>query len=336
METKIVLSGIRATGRMHIGNLIGAIQHWARFSQDPAVKCYYFIADLHTLTTQTDPAEIRRDREEIVLDILAAGVDPERATIYCQTSVPEIANLAWAFSCLTSVATLERMHHWKEKKGKLEELGREANAGLLTYPVLMAADILGPKANIVPVGEDQRSHVEVAREIARIFNREYGSLFPEPQEAIYPGGRVPSLTADGKMGKSEADSGTIFLSEELNSAQRKLLRGVTDPDRKRLSDPGNPNVCNIYTLHTILSTPQECDEIFGGCTSARIGCIQCKNVVFAHIREKLEPLQERRRELVARGPGFISEILHEGGKKARTRFAETLAQVQDRMGITPY
>lgn len=332
----IVLSGIRATGRMHLGNYIGALRHQVALANDPSNDCYYFVADLHTLTTGFSPDELRRNREELVLDFLGAGLDPNRATLYSQTSVPEISQLSWLLSCLTQMKDLEGMSHWDEKRKRLVEEGKPITAGLFTYPVLMAADILGPKANIVPVGDDQRQHVEFARGLARAFNRRFGETFPEPHELVQSGGRVPSLQADGKMGKSEAEPGTVYLTDRAGDAWTKVRNAITDPQRTHKRIPGDPSICNIYTLHTILSTGEEIAWAHDGCRSADIGCIECKQSVFAHIKPILEQVQERRAQFAAKGPNFVRELLHENGKRARARFAETLAEVQNRMGVSPY
>lgn len=332
----IVLSGVRATGRMHLGNYIGALQHQVSLSEDPNNQCYYFVADLHTITTGFKPEELSNNREQLALDFLGAGLDPEKACLYCQTSVPEISELSWLLSCLVGYNKLEGMSHWEEKKKRLTEEKQLVTAGLFTYPVLMAADILGVKGEIIPVGDDQRQHVEFAREIARAFNKRFGMTFPEPDDKVFGVGRVPSLQANGKMGKSEAESGTIYLTEPVADARKKVLTAQTDTKRVYRSDIGNPADCNIYTLHTILSTAEEIQWVYGGCTTAGIGCRECKEKVFTNIAPILERIQERRATFEARGPKFIRELLHENGKKARAVFGKTLAEVRDKMGIPSY
>jgi tryptophanyl-tRNA synthetase len=322
---------------MHLGNYYGALRHQVALANDPKNYCLFFVADLHTLTTATDPEALRRDRESLVLDFLGSGLNPDSAVLYCQSSVPEITQLAWFLACLAPVAALQGMHHWKEKKDKLEGLGREANAGLLTYPVLMAADILGPKANIVPVGDDQRAHVEFARELARAFNSTFGVVFPEPQELVQEGGRVPGLQADGKMAKSGgSEKGTIFLTESVASALKKVKAAPHAPRGDSGKDFGDPTQCSIFTLHTIVSQPESIQWANVGCRAGTIGCNECKLRMFQHIEPLLEEIQERRAQYAAKGPKFVQELLHENGKVARKRFAQTLAEVQDKMGITPY
>lgn len=331
----VVLSGIRATGQLHLGNYMGALRNFVTLAQDPNNECFYFIANLHTLTTRQDPIQMQADLRNIVLDFLACGLDPERSTIYAQSSVPEISELSWLLACLTPVSALMGMPHFKEKTDKLSEEGMVANAGLLTYPVLMAADILGPHANLVPVGEDQHPHVELARELARRFNHHFGDTFPVPNllegEAI----RVPGLTASGKMGKSEADS-AIMLNDSPEDVDRKLRSAVTDPNRRRRSDPGNPEVCNIFTFHHLMSDPEEIEWARKGCTSASIGCVECKAVITRHINEILAPIRARRQELLVRGMDFIDEIIHEGGKRARKVIAVNVAEAKEKMGVPFY
>ena len=332
---KVVLSGIRATGQLHLGNYLGAIQHFVTLAQDPNNDCFYFIANLHTLTTRQDPAQLQHDLRNIVLDYLACGLDPERCTIYAQSSVPEISELAWLLACLTPVSGLMNMHHFKEKRERLEEEGTTANAGLLTYPVLMAADILAPHANLVPVGQDQHAHVEMARELARRFNHHFGETFPIPNLLEGPGIRVPGLSASGKMGKSDAD-GSIILTDTDQVVDQKFRQAVTDPQRQKRTDPGNPEICTIYTFHHLVSTPTEIEWARKGCTSAGIGCLECKAVVAKHINDLLAPIRERRRELMSQGMSRIDDIIHQGGLKAREVIAPHVTETKNKMGVPFY
>lgn len=332
---QVVLSGIRATGQLHLGNFLGAIQHFVELAQDPDNDCYYFIANLHTLTTRQDPDRLQADLRNIVLDYLACGLDPERCTIYAQSSVPEISELAWLLACLTPVHGLMNMHHFQEKRDDLEGAGLTANAGLLTYPVLMAADILGPHANLVPVGQDQHAHVELAREVARRFNYHFGNTFPIPDLLDGPGIRVPGLSASGKMGKSDAE-GSIMLTDDQTTVDHKFRRAITDPQRQKRSDPGDPQVCNIYTFHQLLSTAEQLQWAHQGCTSAGIGCLECKTVVAGHVNDILAPIRERRRELLAQGIDRIDDIIREGGLKARQVIAPHVAEAKDKMGVPFY
>lgn len=338
MIRQIVLSGIRPTAEdQHLGNYLGAIRYFAELSHKEDTECFFFVADLHALTTcgLTFEAEgIRRGRDAIVLNLLAAGVNPD-STIYTQSSIPELAELAWILGCLTRVGELETMHHWSEKRGKLSELGVEANAGLLTYPVLMAADILGPRADLVPVGEDQRQHVEFARELARTFNRVTNTqCFPVPNVQVRGEVTVRSTThPEDKMGKSDPD-GCVFLNDPPDVTKMKFARAASDPARVRLTDPGNPEICNVFTMHQQLSPGEDVLWAMKGCRDASIGCFECKMRVAGHVNKLLEPMRERRRELDAKGPSFITEILDAGNRRARARVAETVAAAKEIMGLS--
>ncbi|HDZ85174.1 MAG TPA: tryptophan--tRNA ligase [Candidatus Moranbacteria bacterium] len=244
----VVLSGIRATGSLHLGNYLGAMKFFAQLSQDGTKDCFFFIANLHTLTTKTDPEDIKRDLKEIVLDYVSIGIDPNVATIFAQSSVPETCELNWLLGCLASMGDLERMPHFKDKKDKKEAKREMVNAGLLTYPVLMAADILGPQANLVPVGEDQYPHVELTRELARRFNTIYGETFPVPDLLSGEAIRVPGLDGTEKMGKS--DYNTIDLSDSSDVVRKKMAKAMTDPSRKKRSDPGiHQYVMYMHCIH---------------------------------------------------------------------------------------
>lgn len=333
----VVLSGIRATGVLHLGNYMGALVNFARLDKDPDKDCFFFVATQHSLTTREDPDALDRDMREIVLTFLACGIDPEKSTIYVQSSVPETNQLAWLLACLAPVSELVTMPHFKDKADNLKGLGQEANGGLLTYPLLMAADILGPQANLVPVGDDQKPHVEFARRLARQFNKRYNTdLFPIPDLLEGDGKRVPGLQADGKMSKESGNQdGTIFLLDSAAEVERKVKRGVTDPQRVGRRDPGDPNVCNIFTMHHMFSTPEEIAWAQTGCQTAGIGCVECKRVIWEHINARLAPIQERRRELEAEGVD-VEEILHEGGKRARARIKPVVEEALELAGVRVY
>jgi len=327
-----VLSGIRATGRLHFGNLLGAVSNFVRFQQTGNI-CMYFIADWHTLTTLEDPEELRGNLIEIVKDYLAAGLDPEKSIIYAQSSVPEIAELCLYLSMIQPVGDLMRIPTYKDLIRKNPD---NINLGLLTYPVLMAADILGPKATLVPVGSDQVPNVELAQMLARKFNNRFGETFAEPKmmEQMI---KVPGLDGE-KMGKSESDN-AIDLSMPMPAIrQRYLTKGITDPERKRVADPGDPyNRCrSVYPVHELITTGEvESRTIATACIKAEIGCVECKNRLVDSIAKILEPFQTKRAELAGRND-YVREVLHEGGKKARAIIAETTAHVRDKMGIVLY
>lgn len=333
-----VLSGIRATGRLHFGNFLGAVRNFVKFQQ-PENTCLYFIADWHTLTTLDDPEELRGNLIEIVMDYVAAGLDPEQSIIYAQSSVPEIAELCLYLSMIQSVGELQRIPTYKELVRKNPD---NVNLGLFTYPVLMAADILGPKATLVPVGEDQVPNVELAQSLARRFNHRYGQtlVYPEMMPQML---KVPGL--DGaKMGKSESDNAIDINSPISVIRDRYQRKGVTDRKRIRASDPGDPyqlegpdSGCqSVYPVHELV-TEGETDtrKIANACRSAQIGCVGCKNILVDSIAKVLEPFQARRMELAGQ-TDYIREVLHEGGKRARTLIAPTVEAVREKMGIVIY
>lgn len=329
----IVLSGIRATGRLHFGNFLGAVQHFVEYQERDDTTCLYFVADLHTLTTLDNPDELRTNLMEMVKDYLAAGLDPERSIIYVQSSVPEITELCLYLGMLQPLGDLMVIPTYKDL---VRRFPNKVSHGLVTYPVLMAADILGPRATLVPVGEDQVPNVELARDLARRFNNRYGDLFTIPRmmsEMV----RVVGL--DGaKMGKSDADN-SIDISASIDDIrQRYLQRGITDEQRVRRSDPGDPyNRCkSVYPLHELVTAGEvQTRTIAQACMAAQIGCADCKHMLVDGIAAVLLPFQERRRE-IADKDAEVREILHEGGKKARAIIAETVAEVRDRMGIVLY
>lgn len=332
MPTETVLSGIRATGRLHFGNFMGAVRHFVDF-QKPENRCMYFIADLHTLTTLRNPDELRSNLTEIVKDYLAAGLDPKESIIYAQSSVPEIPELSLLLSMSQPLGELERIPTFKELVRKNPD---NVTLGLVSYPVLMAADILGPKATIVPVGEDQVPNVELARNLAHRFNERHGVTFVMPNmmaEMV----RVPGLDGE-KMGKSEADNAIDINAPLAEIRQRYLDRGITDPERKRITDPGDPyNRCrSVYPLHEMI-TPGEAQtrEIANLCSTAAIGCVDCKHRLVDSIASVLEPFQERRKALQDQD-GYVRDVLADGGRRAREIIAKTVADVRDKMGIVIY
>ena len=330
--SQIVLSGIRATSRLQLGNFLGAVINFVKFQQ-PGNTCMYFIADLHSLTTMESPEEIRGNLIEIVKDYIAAGLDPEQSIIYAQSSIPEISELCLYLSMIQQVGELERIPTFKEKIKKNPD---NVNLGLLTYPVLMAADILGPKATLVPVGEDQVPNVELARSLARRFNSRFGETFVLPEmmtEMI----RVPGL--DGKkMSKSDADN-AIELSMTIPVIRERYLKfGVTDIERKLRSDPGDPykRCQSVYPVHELVTVGEiETRVIANACLEAEIGCVDCKHQLVDNIAKVLEPFQDTRAKLSDKDD-YVREVLHEGGKKARALILETVKEVREKMGIVIY
>jgi tryptophanyl-tRNA synthetase len=330
-EVKTVLSLVRATGRQHLGNYLGALRQMGELSRRADRRCFFGIADLHTLTTHPDPRTVRANTPEAVLDILASGVDPQRSVVFTQSSVPETSELFWLLCCLMPLGLLQRATTFKDKSEKQPE---NVNAGLLTYPVLMAADILGPRAHYVPVGEDQYQHLEMARDLASKFNRLYcpegEPLFPEPQPVAKEPVRVPGLDGTGKMGKS--DGNALLLSDTPDEMWEKLRPAVTDPARKRRQDPGTPEICNVYGLHELVSSKETQEWAAHGCRTAGIGCIDCKKRLHVHVVELLGPVQERRAAL-ARERGLAEDVLSDGARRARAAIGETVERAKDRMGL---
>ena len=334
-EPQTVLSGIRATGRLHLGNCLGALTRFARMSRDSRYKCFFFVADMHTLTTLKEAERIKDNLPNVILNYLAAGVDPNSASIYVQSSVPQVTELGWYFICLTNVNDLLTQPAYKDKASKQPE---DNNAGLLTYPVLMAADILGPRADLVPVGKDQKPHLELAAKLARKFNSLYGDYFPVPdalssEMVLIPGLSVMDENGNfAKMGKSEGN--TLNLSDDAETTRQKIKVSPTDPQRIRRSDPGDPNHCAIHALHEHVSDQRKIEWVRQGCSSAAIGCIECKDALSDNINDLLSEFRDRRADL-ARKPERIQEALEAGRERANRVFDETLNVVRERMGIAP-
>ncbi len=326
-EKKVVVSGIRATGKLHIGNYLGAMKDFVALQDH--YRCFFFVADYHTLTTHPDPQQLRENLPEIVLDYLAAGLDPEKVVIYAQSSVPQVAELCLLLSMVAYKGELERCATFKEKARQQPD---NVNLGLLAYPVLMAADVLIHKANLVPVGEDQVQHLEMARDFAQRFNRRYGEIFPLPYPLQREPVRVPGLDGKSKMGKSEGN--TIDLTDDPDTIRRKVMKAVTD------SDPIGPDFSllakqNVLYLHRFFSTPEEIQELEGEMRAGRAGYKVAKELLAERIIRFLTPFQERRRDLAAR-KDYVREVLHEGGKKARESAQKTLDEARELMGLVRY
>ncbi len=321
-----VFSGIRPSGRLHIGNYFGAIENWLKL-QDEA-ECIFAVVDYHGMTTPYDPKEMMKEKYEVVLDYLAAGIDPKKSTLIVQSQVPEHTELAWILGTITPVSWLERVPTFKEKVALHPEY---VNLGLLSYPVLMAADILIYKSDIVPVGEDQLPHIELAREIANRFNKMFGKTFPSPKEALTKGARIMSLDDPTKK-MSKTGGGGILLSDSPGEIWKKLAPAVTDPARKRATDPGNPDVCNIYSLHKIMSLPEQIKMVADSCRHAKFGCLDCKKILAKNIADEFEDFRKKRKEL-EKDPERVQEILRVGAEKARLTAYETLAEVKKKTGL---
>lgn len=328
----VVLSGIRATGRLHFGNFLGAVRNFVDFQQSDNT-CLYFIADLHTLTTLDDPEELRKNLIEIVKDYLAAGLDPDQSIIYAQSSIPEISELALYLSMFQPLGELERIPTFKDLVRKNSD---RVSLGLVSYPVLMAADILGPQSTLVPVGEDQVPNVELARSLSERFNKRFGQTFTVPrmmEEMV----RVVGLDGS-KMGKSEADNAIDINATTDEIRQRYRTKGVTDERKVRRNDPGDPyNRCkSVYPLHELVTRGEvHSRSIANACISGELGCGDCKNKLVDSIAAILEPFQERRAELASQDD-YVRDVLIEGGKKARAIIAPTVDDVRYKVGIVRY
>ena len=324
-----IFSGIQPSGELHIGNYLGAVQNWVRL-QEGRDATFYCIVDLHALTGNYEPADLRRRRHEMTVSLLAAGLDPERCTLFFQSAVPQHAELAWIFNTVTPLGELERQVQYKEKSARQESV----LTGILTYPVLQAADILLYRATRVPVGEDQVQHLELSREIARRWNHHFAAAapyFPEPQPLLTPVKRLMGLDGQAKMSKSLGN--TIGLLESREQIWEKLRPAMTDPARVRKTDPGNPDVCNIYSMHKAFSDDATQATVAANCRSAAWGCIECKKVLAESMEMVLVPIRRRASEIGAR-PSYVTDVLEEGAKRARTIAQETMRQVYERMGLT--
>ncbi len=336
MARDTLLSGFRPTGRLHLGHLHGTLQNWVKLQE--SYRSFFFVADWHALTTGFDETEgIAESTREMVADWLAVGLDPEKAVLFRQSAILEHAELFLLFAMITPTPWLLRNPTVKEQAKELDLVESDDDAemtkinfGHLGYPVLQAADILIYKAKKVPVGVDQVPHVEVTREIARRFNHLYRPVFPEPDPLL---SEVPKISGlDGrKMSKSYGNA--VFLSEPLADVESKLSKMITDPRRKRRTDPGDPKDCPAYqSFHKIYCTPEELRVVNEGCTTAAIGCLDCKKIMIKHVVEDLEPIQARRRDLDAR-PGLVDEVLAEGNRKARAVAQETMKEVRSAVGL---
>jgi len=321
-----LFSGIQPSGDIHIGNYLGAIRNWVELI--PQCECIYCVVDLHAITVPYEPAGMQQRILDAAAVNIACGIDPERATLFVQSYVPEHSELAWLLNTITPIGDLQRMTQFKDKAKQHEE---SVSAGLLNYPVLMAADILLYKAEVVPVGEDQVQHLELAREITRRFTSRFGPVFPEPQERLTAAARIMGLDdPTRKMSKSLGN--TIGLLEEPASIWEKIRTGVTDPARVRRSDPGEPTKCNVFTLHQYFSSPDQIDYVANGCRSAGIGCTECKKILFESMMAVLNPIRERTRQLLAE-PETVWGILRRGADHCREIAAATMADVRKAMGL---
>ncbi|MGH7853932.1 MAG: tryptophan--tRNA ligase [Candidatus Binatia bacterium] len=324
---EIIVSGMRPTGKLHLGHFHGALVNWLRLQEQ--YQCYFFVADWHALTTDyATPQGIRESTIEMVMDWLAVGLDPAKSVLFRQSRVKEHAELHLLYSMITPVSWLERNPTYKEQMKEI--VGKDLSTyGFLGYPVLQAADITIYKANKVPVGVDQAPHVELTREIVRRFNQLYRPVFPEPEVLLTEAQKVPGL--DGrKMSKSYGNA--VFLSDPPKEIDSKISRMMTDPARVKRTDPGEPEKCPAFQLHKIYSTPQEIEYVTQGCRTAAIGCLDCKKIMIKHVIEELAPIRERRAQF-ENNPEKVEEILESGTQAAQQQAGATLAEVRETIGL---
>ena len=320
-----IFSGIQPSGELHIGNYLGAVKNWAELQR--SYESFFCIVDYHAITIPYEPEDLRVRTREMMVSLLAAGLDPSRSTIFVQSMVPEHTELAWIFNSVTPLGELERQTQYKDKASRMESVP----AGILNYPILQAADILLYRADLVPVGEDQVQHLELSREIARRWNARFGDgFFPEPQAKLTPARRIMGLDGNAKMSKSMGN--TVGLLEPPESIWEKLRPAVTDPARVRRTDPGTPEVCNIYHLHRAFSPPDVVAHVETQCRTAGWGCIECKKVLFEHMNKELAPIRARSVEIRARTE-IVDQVIGDGAATARRVASETMREVKLRMGL---
>ncbi len=324
---KRVLSGIRATGRLHLGNYLGAVKGFLELQDNPEYETFYMVADVHTITTPYDVNELRQNRREVILDYLAAGLDPKRSVIFQQAEVNEHIELAFYFSAVTSIGKMQHLPTFKEK---VKQHPLDTTMALLNYPILMAADILIYKAGLVPVGIDQEPHLEVAREIARSMNHKYGTDFPEPQRFATKGEYVPSLTGEGKMSKS-VEGSYINITDDLHSIKDKLAKAPTDAGtgEKVPEEGGVAALLKFVELFQGIEKRQDYEKKYLG---EGIRYKDLKEELSEAIYEELKPLQEKRIELES-NPSFVDQVITEGAEKARKVAKETVKEVKEKMGL---
>ena len=327
MSKKRVLSGMQPSGRLHIGNLVGALQNWVRL-QDK-YECYYFVADWHALTSQySDTSQLKENTKDLLMNWLAAGLNPEKSVIFIQSHIPEHAELHILLSMITPLGWLGRVPSYKEKQEEIKD--RDLHTyGFLGYPVLQSADILSYKANYVPVGIDQLPHLEITREICRRFNYFYSNVFPEPEGLLTEFPKVPGT--DGRKMSKTYDN-CIYLSDLPQDVEQKVKTMITDPKRVKRTDRGDPEISPVFHLHKIFSSKKELDEVADGCRSAAIGCLDCKRILLKNLFKVLEPIWEKRKKFIEK-PQLLEDVFRAGAEKARKIASVTLSEVSNAVGI---
>jgi tryptophanyl-tRNA synthetase len=318
------LSGIQPSGELHIGNYLGAVRTWRQQVEEQKEELLFCVVDAHAITQDYAPADLKRRISGLAIDLIACGLDPERCTLFVQSDVREHMELAWYLAAVTPMGDLERMTQFKDKRAESESL----TSAFFMYPVLMSADILLYKATVVPVGEDQLQHLELARETVRRFNHRFGNVFVEPQPRLSRTPRIMGLDGESKMSKSKGNTIAVFDSKD--AFWNKLRGAFTDPQRLRKSDPGRPEICNIFTMHQAVSPEETVTEVRANCTGAKWGCVDCKKVLFENFDRELVPLRLKRESLDEKR---VVEALGDGAAKARAIAKETLREVRDAMGL---
>ncbi len=322
---KQVFSGIQPTGELHIGNYLGAIKNWVQMIED--YDCIFCIVDLHAITVEYDIKKMRENIFNAAALYMACGLDPEKCTIFVQSHVPEHTELTWILNTVTPMGELSRMTQYKDKS---KQHATNINAGLFDYPVLMAADIILYDATVVPVGEDQIQHIEFTREVVRDFNNRYGEVFLEPEAKLGQAKRILGLDGESKMSKSM--NNYISLMETDESLWKKLRGAKTDPSRIKLSDPGNPEVCNVFSLHKFFTPDEDLLEIDKQCRSAGIGCVDCKKKLKENIMKELEPIQKKKKKF-DENPELVYAVLEQGKTRCKKLASDKMNQVKSAMGL---
>lgn len=322
---KTVFSGIQPSGELHLGNYLGAIRNWVQLQEE--FFCYFCVVDYHAITQDYEPKQMQARVLEMTTDILACGVDPERSVLFMQSDVREHTELCWVLNTVAQFGDLSRMTQFKDKSQRQEH---NINVALFDYPVLQAADILLYKAQTVPVGQDQVQHIEFARRVARGFNNRFGKCFPEPDAKLSATPKILGLDGKAKMSKSLGN--TIALSATDKQIRKSVARAVTDPDRVTREDKGNPLVCNVYALHTSFSSEADQAWVREGCTTASIGCVDCKAKLGDNLIEHLTPIRKRKAQLQA-NPEIVTAALHTGRERARATAGKTMAEVRKKLGL---
>ncbi len=326
-KKKRVLSGMRPTGPLHLGNLHGALLNWVDMQE--TYDCFFFIADWHALTSDyEDPSQISGYTREIIKDWLSVGLSPEKSTLFVQSDIKEHAELFLIFSMITPVPWLERNPTYKDQMIQLNNKDL-STFGFLGYPVLQAADIIMYKANAVPVGVDQVPHVEITREIARRFNYFYGNVFPEPETILT---QTPKILGLDRRKMSKSYNNAIYLSDSPGEVTTKVSQMITDPQRARKSDPGDPDVCNVYEFHKLYTDPESTTTIAKECRSAEIGCVDCKKIMGRNLLAALAPIHEKR-DYYNHHPELVADIIEEGCNKAGKIARRTMAEVRNVIGM---